>query len=506
VIRSSSCGDFVLQFRGRSRFHMLECWLDSFHAPRTRGMPGCTGIDVIADGHRGEWSVHVRRSGAVRMSVEGLAFVSDRQAVAKYTERAAPLSAECHAAAARCAAAADQYGVPDGRTADSIGCFFDAYTALQGHYQATSSLYTAGAENALAAAVAACPQAPPHALSLLTCGDPSSLRSVRESLRWLELLLLGHRERWSEAERLAVIAQHAKSFGPVGELSDRLGSDPLELCMRRWERDASLPPDEIEARLAAHRIAIQGHLADRRDLAAGLRLAQEHLTIADNLAILAIERLAIREEFSLAAHTAYPAFSRVFGRVAGELGTGDGVRQLTRAEVVRVAAGETIATDTVVGRLRRGFCLVGESGKVCLAEADAERAASFYLGPGPAGGDACAGRLSGQIVSGGPSVTGRAIVLTRKMSRQEQVDAADALDAGDILVVAMTYPAIADACARAAGIVTDFGGLTCHAAVIARAVGVPCIVGTLEATSLLKTGDTVRLDIAKSQVVKVANG
>ena len=65
---------------------------------------------------------------------------------------------------------------------------------------------------------------------------------------------------------------------------------------------------------------------------------------------------------------------------------------------------------------------------------------------------------------------------------------------GDIMVTVMTTPDMVPAMVRAAGIVTDEGGMTCHAAIVSRELGIPCIVGTTEATRVLKDGTTVTVD------------
>ena len=71
---------------------------------------------------------------------------------------------------------------------------------------------------------------------------------------------------------------------------------------------------------------------------------------------------------------------------------------------------------------------------------------------------------------------------------------------GCVLVATMTNPAYVPAMMKAVGIITDVGGITCHAAIIARELGVPCVVGTKEATRKLKTGQTVTLDANKGVV------
>lgn len=71
---------------------------------------------------------------------------------------------------------------------------------------------------------------------------------------------------------------------------------------------------------------------------------------------------------------------------------------------------------------------------------------------------------------------------------------------GDILVAEMTSPDYVPAMKKAAAIVTDEGGLTSHAAIVSRELGVPCIVGTGEATKLLKDGNVVTVDGTKGVV------
>ena len=64
----------------------------------------------------------------------------------------------------------------------------------------------------------------------------------------------------------------------------------------------------------------------------------------------------------------------------------------------------------------------------------------------------------------------------------------DKVKEGDILVTKMTTPDMVPAMKKAAAIVTDEGGLTCHAAIVSRELGTPCVVGTKKATEILKEG------------------
>jgi len=65
---------------------------------------------------------------------------------------------------------------------------------------------------------------------------------------------------------------------------------------------------------------------------------------------------------------------------------------------------------------------------------------------------------------------------------------------GDVLVTEMTNPDFVPAMRKAAAIVTDKGGRTSHAAIVSRELGVPCVVGTEFATSMLKNGEIITVD------------
>ncbi len=76
----------------------------------------------------------------------------------------------------------------------------------------------------------------------------------------------------------------------------------------------------------------------------------------------------------------------------------------------------------------------------------------------------------------------------------------DNVKKGDILVAEMTTPDFVPAMKRAAGIVTDRGGRTCHAAIVSRELGIPCVVGTGNATQMLKPDQVVTVDGSKGNI------
>jgi pyruvate, water dikinase len=104
------------------------------------------------------------------------------------------------------------------------------------------------------------------------------------------------------------------------------------------------------------------------------------------------------------------------------------------------------------------------------------------------------GRAIGQKIGAG------VVRLVKHSSEMESVKP------GDILVTDMTDPDWEPVMKRAAAIVTNRGGRTCHAAIIARELGVPAIVGCGDATSVLKEGQHVTVSCAEGDTGKVYAG
>lgn len=73
-------------------------------------------------------------------------------------------------------------------------------------------------------------------------------------------------------------------------------------------------------------------------------------------------------------------------------------------------------------------------------------------------------------------------------------DEFDSLQSGDIMICRMTNPGWIISFSKISGLVTDTGGALSHPAVVAREFGIPCVVGTINSTSVIKTGDKIRVN------------
>lgn len=109
--------------------------------------------------------------------------------------------------------------------------------------------------------------------------------------------------------------------------------------------------------------------------------------------------------------------------------------------------------------------------------------------------------ITGTIANRG-KIRGRVRIIS--FSAKDYTYQVSAFKQGEILVTGMTRPQIVHLCKKAAAIVTDEGGITSHAAVISREFNIPCIIGTHNATKILKTDDFVEVDAEKG-IVKILN-
>jgi len=74
------------------------------------------------------------------------------------------------------------------------------------------------------------------------------------------------------------------------------------------------------------------------------------------------------------------------------------------------------------------------------------------------------------------------------------------IEKGDILVTKMTSPDMVVAMEKSAAIITDEGGISCHAAIVSRELGVPCIIATKTATQILKDGMKITVDATHGKI------
>jgi phosphohistidine swiveling domain-containing protein len=191
---------------------------------------------------------------------------------------------------------------------------------------------------------------------------------------------------------------------------------------------------------------------------------------------------------------------RTFALRAGELrGLGDGIFFLTLGELLALLSGDRSAVHNIPARreMVRRYKALPPYPPVIRGyfdpfrwAADPDRRSDLFDSGAPllayASGDG-----STTVVTGCPGATGKVEGMVRCLDTAEE---GDQLQEGEILVTVLTDIAWTPLFLRAAAVVTDVGAPLSHAAIVARELGIPAVVGCGDATMRLRTGDRVRVD------------
>ncbi|MDP1647275.1 MAG: phosphoenolpyruvate synthase [Rubrivivax sp.] len=173
---------------------------------------------------------------------------------------------------------------------------------------------------------------------------------------------------------------------------------------------------------------------------------------------------------------------------------------LTDADVLELAR-QAVTIENHYGRpMDIEWAKDGETGELFIVQARPETVKTRIHGSGEhyvleAPGEVrVSGRAIGQKIGAGAV---RIVASPAEMNR---------VQTGDVLVTDMTDPDWEPVMKRAAAIVTNRGGRTCHAAIVARELGIPAVVGTGEATTVLKDGEVVTVSCAEGDIGLVYAG
>ncbi|MDK2990338.1 MAG: pyruvate, water dikinase [Methanoculleus sp.] len=185
-------------------------------------------------------------------------------------------------------------------------------------------------------------------------------------------------------------------------------------------------------------------------------------------------------------------------KLSGEQRTGP---VLSDAEVARLAMLGKIAEDHYGVPQDVEWAIVGDDVFILQSRpiTTIKRPEIPHAGAEPA--EKGKGALGVVLVEGqgaSPGVASGRVVIVR------DVKDTSAVKDGDILVTKMTNPDMVPAMRRVNAIVTDEGGMTCHAAIVSRELGTPAVVGTKKATKLLKDGQIITVDGEKGIIYEGA--
>ncbi len=200
------------------------------------------------------------------------------------------------------------------------------------------------------------------------------------------------------------------------------------------------------------------------------------------------QMMGYRNREAVAIHTHYEQASKFFNELSCRLDISQNdFWYLSKEEIVGGLQKKVNVKPIIQERKRGGFTIkqVGRKIKVLTGV----RPEDLHEGVFPVGM---------KEVKGSPAFVGKATGKVQIVLNP----AAAQMETGSILVTHMTTPDFVSIMRRVGAIVTDEGGLLCHASIVARELKKPCIVGTKFATQVLKDGDLVEVDANKG-IVKI---
>lgn len=148
----------------------------------------------------------------------------------------------------------------------------------------------------------------------------------------------------------------------------------------------------------------------------------------------------------------------------------------------------------ILEKRKRAWVLLAKKGRFNLfAGGEAEKIARKEIGNAKPPTE---GPLKGTVAfgSGIEEGVGRVVFKVAKAFEIQE---------SEILITPMTIPEMVPAMVKAKAVITDEGGLSCHAAILARELKVPCLVGTKDATSVFKNGNKIRIDFNTGTATKI---
>lgn len=258
-------------------------------------------------------------------------------------------------------------------------------------------------------------------------------------------------------------------------LNSRYGADVRYTAQEAAARKTKLNADELEARRAHEKASVRAAIARAKELLG------EDAQLVDIMQFIIYYRTHRTDVMNMVAYQYIPQLKQMAAQ-----------RHLTYEQLLHCMAQEiledTVPSLDIINERRRRHAIVMEEGLVrCLIERACDEIETYFnedVGyvTEVRGTVACQGKARG---------TARVIAAPADFAK---------VKVGDILVTSMTTPNMISIMKRAAAFVTDEGGITCHAAIISREMGKPCIIGTRIATKVLRDGNWVEVDAEKGVV------
>ena len=328
------------------------------------------------------------------------------------------------------------------------------------------------------------------AFTLLSTATTST-KIRREEQDWLNLIIKFKKENLSDDDHKELIFKHYKEYFLLNAAD---GHEPwtLEYFSNKFLNDNKLPLANFENRLSE--IEKSSKKIEKQKTV----FIEEHnikSDIIDDCNLLA-EIGHWRLEMRFVWMPGYYYDKRILSEVAKRFSSNQTLIRFARiSEIMTLFEGASLNNIELKNR-NKAFLFAIENEKVFVVSgAEAQKKLVEYAPPVDNSGIR---EFKGNIAMNG-KVKAKVLVYKWGDNMQEKLS----LVRGEfILVAGQTRPQLMPLIVKSSGIVTDEGGITSHAAIVSRELGIPCVIGTKIATQILNDGDLVEVD-ANIGIIKI---
>lgn len=491
---------YVERWSTHGKFVSHEAWMESYFRYRGK-VCGHLNSSVLLFIENGRATYYYDQHDMNESAKTGEMFYLDDQGARDEYEIGGDKACEAYLELCQRIALEGSRCVEQSTLIESLIEYFERHVAVLGYYKLSSEEFCSLVETKIELHLRQLRAYTPEMFQVMTAPDSGDLAVAREREEWLSILRAAQVKGASSSQVSEQIEAHTRKYGFLGAAggtpqgwSRQFFMDRLRLAESKGLRDSIASVDR-QIRVDTER------LKGRDDLIASWRLPEWLINAGKALRSSARMRMRIRECFTQCAFLSNPMFQYVYQVARRKVGFSqvgvEVLRQLSLREMIDILNGNGGPDiDLLVARYRS--CVYGFQSEKRIWQWDPIESGKMrdeFLGR-----RRTEGPIKGRVAHRGPTVAGRARVMAPGAHTATKQKIASEMVEGEILVTGMTHPNIIVACEKAGAIVTDQGGVTCHAAIVSRELDVPCIIGTGVATRRIATGDLLRVDTVEGTV------
>lgn len=318
-----------------------------------------------------------------------------------------------------------------------------------------------------------------------------STKIKREEQDWLNLIIKSKKENSSENDNKELILKHCKEYFLLNA-ADGHAPWTLEYFVNKFLNDNELPLTDLENRLLEITRSSEKIEKQKIEFIEEYNIKSD---IADDCNLLA-EIGHWRLEMRFVWMPGYYYDKHILNEVAKRFSCDQTlIRFATTKEIMALFEGVSLDKAELENRNKAFLFAIEDKRVFVLSGAEAQKKLIEYVPPVDNSG---VREFKGNIAMKG-KIKAKALVYKWGDNMQERLSS---IDGEFILVAGQTRPQLMPLIVKSSGIITDEGGITSHAAIISRELGIPCVIGTKIATKALKDGDMVEVD-ADNGIIKI---